>query len=285
MRDFNKWLLTFTDYLRTYGYYVDFEKVYKNANIYKVELNILNSLIGSKSIEKDFFNLVEKYPECLKAIPLLLAVRAIEIHAFDDNGDYLYSFDKMNQSPEQYMYFMRETGLFDLMENKITSNLFDYAMGVETGLDSNARKNRGGHIMEDLVEDFIKDAGFIKYENYFKEMYAKNVEALWDIDLGSIINEGKTSKRFDYVIKTNKNIYAIETNFYNSGGSKLNETSRSYKNLALEAKNIDGFKFVWVTDGFGWKSAKRNLQETFECMDLIFNINDLKNGILKEVIV
>lgn len=285
MRDFNKWLLTFTDYLRTYGYYVDFEKVYKNANIYKVELNILNSLIGSKSIEKDFFNLVEKYPECLKAIPLLLAVRAIEIHAFDDNGDYLYSFDKMNQSPEQYMYFMRETGLFDLVENKITSNLFDYAMGVETGLDSNARKNRGGHIMEDLVEDFIKDAGFIKDENYFKEMYAKNVEALWDIDLGSIINEGKTSKRFDYVIKTNKNIYAIETNFYNSGGSKLNETSRSYKNLALEAKNIDGFKFVWITDGFGWKSAKRNLQETFECMDLIFNINDLKNGILKEVIV
>lgn len=285
MRDFNKWLLTFTDYLRTYGYYVDFEKVYKNANIYKVELNILNSLIGSKSIEKDFFNLVEKYPECLKAIPLLLAVRAIEIHAFDDNGDYLYSFDKMNQSPEQYMYFMRETGLFDLMENKITSNLFDYAMGVETGLDSNARKNRGGHIMEDLVEDFIKDAGFIKDENYFKEMYAKNVEALWGIDLGSIINEGKTSKRFDYVIKTEKNIYAIETNFYNSGGSKLNETSRSYKNLALEAKNIEGFKFVWITDGFGWKSAKRNLQETFECMDLIFNINDLKNGILKEVII
>lgn len=285
MRDFNKWLLTFTDYLRTYGYYVDFEKVYKNANIYKVELNILNSLIGSKSIEKDFFNLVEKYPECLKAIPLLLAVRAIEIHAFDDNGDYLYSFDKMNQSPEQYMYFMRETGLFDLMENKITSNLFDYAMGVETGLDSNARKNRGGHIMEDLVEDFIKDAGFIKDENYFKEMYAKNVEALWGIDLGSIINEGKTSKRFDYVIKTEKNIYAIETNFYNSGGSKLNETSRSYKNLALEAKNIEGFKFVWITDGFGWKSAKRNLQETFECMDLIFNINDLKNGTLKEVII
>ena len=284
MRNFNKWLSTFTNYLRTYVYYVDFEKVYKNANIYKVELNILNSLIGSKSIEKDFFNLVEKYPECLKAIPLLLAVRAIEIHAFDDNGDYLYSFDKINQSPEQYMYFMRETGLFDLMENKITSNLFDYAMGVETGLDSNARKNRGGHIMEDLVEDFIKDAGFIKDENYFKEMYAKNVEALWGIDLGSTINEGKTSKRFDYVIKTDKNIYAIETNFYNSGGSKLNETSRSYKNLALEAKNIDGFKFVWITDGFGWKSAKRNLQETFECMDLIFNINDLKNGILKEVI-
>lgn len=285
MRNFNNWLSTFTNYLRTYEYYVDFEKVYRNANKYKVELNILNSLIGSKNIEIDFHNLVEKYPECLKAVPILLAVRSIEIYAFDDNGDFVYSFDKVNQSPEQYMYFMRETGLFDLMENKITSNLFDYAMGVETGLDSNARKNRGGHIMEELVEDFIIDAGFVKDVDYFKEMYAKNVESLWDIDLGLIVNEGKTSKRFDYVIKTDNNIYAIETNFYNSGGSKLNETSRSYKNLAIEAKNIEGFKFIWITDGFGWKSAKRNLQETFECMDLIFNINDLKNGILKEVII
>lgn len=285
MRDFNKWLLTFTNSLRTYEYYVDFEKVYINANKYKVELNILNSLIGSENIEKDFYNLIKKYPECLKAIPLLLAVRTIEIHAFDDNGDFIYSFDKLNQSPEQYMYFMRETGLFDLMENKITSNLFDYAMGVETGLDSNARKNRGGHIMEDLVEDFIIDAGFVKDKDYFKEMYAKNVEEKWNINLGSIVNEGKSSKRFDYVIKTDKDIYAIETNFYNSGGSKLNETARSYKNLALEAQNIDGFKFVWITDGFGWKSARRNLQETFECMDLILNINDLKDGKLKEVII
>lgn len=285
MRDFNKWLLTFTNFLRTYEYYVDFEKVYRNANKYKVELNILNSLIGSDDIEKDFYNLVKKYPECLKAVPLLLAVRTIEIHAFDDNGDFVYYFDKVNQSPEQYMYFMRETGLFDLIENKITSNLFDYAMGVETGLDSNARKNRGGHIMEDLVEDFIIDAGFIRDENYFKEMYAKNIESYWNINLGSIVNEGKSSKRFDFVIKTDENIYAIETNFYNSGGSKLNETSRSYKNIALEAKNIEGFKFVWITDGYGWKSAKRNLQETFECMDLIFNINDMKNGCLKEVIV
>lgn len=285
MRDFNKWFLTFTNFLRTYEYYVDFEKVYRNANKYKVELNILNSLIGSDDIEKDFYNLVKKYPECLKAVPLLLAVRTIEIHAFDDNGDFVYYFDKVNQSPEQYMYFMRETGLFDLIENKITSNLFDYAMGVETGLDSNARKNRGGHIMEDLVEDFIIDAGFIRDENYFKEMYAKNIESYWNINLGSIVNEGKSSKRFDFVIKTDENIYAIETNFYNSGGSKLNETSRSYKNIALEAKNIEGFKFVWITDGYGWKSAKRNLQETFECMDLIFNINDMKNGCLKEVIV
>lgn len=285
MRDFNKWLSTFTNFLRTYEYYVDFEKVYRNANKYKVELNILNSLIGSENIEKDFYKLVKKYPECLKAIPLLLAVRTIEIHAIDDNGEFIYSFDKVNQSSEQYMYFMRETGLFDLMENKITSNLFDYAMGVETGLDSNARKNRGGHIMEDLVEDFIIDAGFVQDETYFKEMYAKNIEDTWNINLSSILNEGKSSKRFDYVIRTDKNIYAIETNFYNSGGSKLNETARSYKNLALEAHDIDGFKFIWITDGFGWKSAKRNLQETFENMDLIFNINDLKNGCLKEVII
>ena len=285
-RNFAEWLLTFTDSIADYKYYIDFETIYKKAEKYKIELNIMNSLIGSQNIEKDFEELMIKYPEIIKCIPTLLAVRQYEILVLDHDGNkFDYNFKKMNYSVEQYKIFMRETGLFDLMENKITSNLFDYAMGVETGLDSNARKNRGGHIMEDLVEDFIIDAGFVKDKNYFKEMYTKNVEEKWDINLGSIVNEGKSSKRFDYVIKTDKNIYAIETNFYNSGGSKLNETARSYKNLALEAQNIDGFKFVWITDGFGWKSARRNLQETFEYMDLILNINDLKNGRLKEVII
>lgn len=111
MRDFNNWLSTFTNYLRTYEYYVDFEKVYRNANKYKVELNILNSLIGSKNIEIDFHNLVEKYPECLKAVPILLAVRSIEIYAFDDNGDFVYSFDKVNQSPVSLIKYIYCSGL------------------------------------------------------------------------------------------------------------------------------------------------------------------------------
>ena len=137
--------------------------------------------------------------------------------------------------------------------------------------------------MEDLVEDFIIDAGFIRDETYFKEMYAKNIEDTWNINLGSIVNEGKSSKRFDFVIRTDKNIYAIETNFYNSGGSKLNETARSYKMLSQEADTIDGFTFVWFTDGIGWKSARGNLRETFEVLDTIYSIDDMENGIMLEL--
>lgn len=288
-RDFNAWLSGFRDSIADYGYYIDFEKVHRNVDNIKVELNILNSLIGSKNIEADFENLMRKYPEVLKCIPLLLAVRANEIYCQDENGGHLFQFDFGKYPPnshahyERYKYFMRETGLFDLLENHIVNNLVDYATGVETGLDSNGRKNRGGHLMENLVESFIKKSGFVKDETYFKEMYIHQITEKWNIDLSAISNQGKMEKRFDFVVKTPNMIYGIETNFYGSGGSKLNETARSYKTLALETDTIDGFTFVWFTDGKGWTSARHNLEETFDVMEHIYNIKDLENGIITEV--
>ena len=290
-RNFNVWLSGFRDSIADYGYYIDFEKVHRNVDNIKVELNILNSLIGSKNIETDFENLMIKYPEVLKCIPLLLAVRASEIYCQDENGGHLFQFDFGKYPPnshlhyERYKYFMRETGLFDLLENHIVNNLVDYATGVETGLDSNGRKNRGGHLMEDLVENFIKKAGFVKGKTYFKEMYIHQITAKWGIDLSAISNQGKMEKRFDFVVKTPTMIYAIETNFYGSGGSKLNETARSYKMLSQEADTIDGFTFVWFTDGIGWKSARGNLRETFEVMDTIYSIDDMENGVMERVFV
>lgn len=283
LRDFNAWLSGFRDSIADYGYYIDFDKVNRNVDNIKVELNILNSLIGSNNIETDFENLINKYPETLKCIPLLLAVRSNEIYAIDGDGDYTYNFKNPNLSVEQYKVFMRKTGLFDLIENHIVNNLVDYATGVETGLDSNGRKNRGGHLMENLVESFIQKAGFVKDESYFKEMYIHQITDKWDIDLSAISNQGKTEKRFDFVVKTPTMIYGIETNFYGSGGSKLNETARSYKTLALETDTIDGFTFVWFTDGKGWTSARHNLEETFDVMEHIYNINDMENGIITEV--
>ena len=282
-RDFITWLSGFRDSIADYSYYIDFEKVYRNVDSIKVELNILNSLIGSKNIESDFEVLLEKYPEILKCIPLLLAVRANEIYAIDGDGEFTYKFKKPNLLTEQYKVFMRKTGLFNLMADHIINNLVDYATGVETGLDSNGRKNRGGHLMENLVESFIKRAGFIKDETYFKEMYIHQITEKWSIDLSAISNQGKMEKRFDFVIKTSNMIYGIETNFYGSGGSKLNETARSYKTLALETDTIDGFTFVWFTDGKGWTSARNNLEETFDVMEHIYNIKDLENGIINEV--
>ncbi len=285
MRDFETWFKKFKSSIATYDYYIDFEKVIKNINNIKIELNILNSLIGSKNIEGDFENIIKKYPETLKCIPILLAVRDTEIYAQDEEGSFLYNFKTQNYSVEQYKIFMRKTGLFNLIQNHIINNLVDYVLGVETGLDSNGRKNRGGHLMEDLVEKYIMKAGFIKDVNYFKEMKISEIEEKFKIDLSQISNKGKTVKRFDFVVKTENMIYAIETNFYASSGSKLNETARSYKQIAQEAKNINGFTFVWFTDGKGWIDARHNLEETFEILETIYNIDDMKNDILKTLFI
>lgn len=283
-RNFADWLSKFRSSIANYGYYIDFDKVYRNVNDIKVELNILNSLIGSRNIEDEFKSILAKYPETLKCIPILLAVRANEIYAIDGDGEFTYDFKKANHPTDEYVVFMRKTGLFDLLQNHIISNLVDYVTGVETGLDSNGRKNRGGHLMEDLVESYIRKAGFEKGKTYFKEMYIHEITEKWGIDLSAISNSGKMEKRFDFVIKTDKAIYGIETNFYASGGSKLNEAARSYKQIAQEAATIDGFEFVWFTDGQGWISARHNLEETFDVMEHIYSIDNLENGIISKLL-
>ena len=137
--------------------------------------------------------------------------------------------------------------------------------------------------MEDIVERFIQKAGFKKNETYFKEMYLQEIEERWKLDMSFISNQNQATKRFDFVVKTDKCIYGIETNFYASDGSKLNETARSYKMIAEEAEKVIGFSFVWFTDGMGWVSARNNLRETFDSMSNIYNIADMKNGIMKEI--
>jgi type II restriction enzyme dpnII len=283
-RNFEEWLDTMIDSIANFEYYIDFETIYKNAEIYKVELNVLNSLIGSKNIEKEFESIIERYPEVLKTIPILLAVRNYEISVLDENErKFDYNFKNMNYTKEEYSKFMRKTGLFDLLENHLVSNIYDYVLGVECGLNSNARKNRGGILMEELVEKYLEKAGYIKDKNYFSEMYIEDIEERWKVDLSSISADSSSTKRFDFVVKTKECIYAIETNFYAVGGSKLNEVARSYKMIALESKEINKFKFIWITDGEGWKSAKRNLKETFDVLENIYNITDMKNGILDKI--
>lgn len=283
-RNFDEWINNFKSSISNYSYYADFKKIYKNVDKVKVELNILNSLIGSKTIEDDFKNIMLKYPETLECIPLLLAVRSTEIFVKDEINEYLFNFKKMVYSMDDYVRFMRESGLFDLLQNHIINNLYDYVLGIEVGLDSNGRKNRGGHLMEDLVEKYIKESGFVKDVNYFKEMYLNDIEKRWNIDLSSLSGNNVSTKRFDFVIKTSKQIYLIETNFYASSGSKLNETARSYEMLAKKAKEIDGITFIWITDGLGWHDAKNNLKETFNELETMYNINDLENGTLKQVL-
>ena len=279
-RDFNKWFATFRSSIATYSYYTDFNKVFEHVDALKIELNILNSLIGSKNIVTDFINITSRYPETLKCIPLLIAVRQLEISATDEDGSFIYNFKIPNHNISQYVIFMQKTGLFDLLTNHIINNLVDYALGVEVGLDSNGRKNRGGTTMELLIENYIQ-------RTYVKESYRqfgiKKIQDKWNIDLSSISNNGKSEKRFDFVVYANNTVFGIETNFYASGGSKLNETARSYKSISEATKSINGFEFIWFTDGKGWESARNNLQETFDVMDHIYNITDLENGIMNTI--
>ena len=282
-RDFNEWLNKFKASISDYSYYVDFNKIYKNVDKLKVELNILNSLIGSKNIEKDFQDILIKYPETLECIPLLLAVRSREIFIKDEMNEYLFDFKKMIYSIDDYINFMNKSGLFDLIQNHIINNLYDYVLGVEVGLDSNGRKNRGGHLMENLVEEYIIKAGYKKDISYFKEMYLKDIENKWHLDLSEMSGNNVSTKRFDFVIKTDSQVYVIETNFYSSGGSKLNETARSYKMLAKESKKVKDVTFIWFTDGLGWISARKNLEETFNELDTLYNIDDLENEIITKL--
>lgn len=285
-RDFDQWIESFRSNIADYKYYVDFDKIYKNVENINIELNILNSLIGVKDFDGKFKKLCIEYPKILKCIPILIAVRnnEIEIQEKDKSITYNFKYHK-NVVLDQYLIddyltFMIETGLKELIQNRIINNLVDYVLGVEVGLDSNGRKNRGGHLMENLLEKYIQELGV----EYYKEMYTKEIEDRWNMDLSLLTNAGDVAKRFDFVVKTNNQIYAFETNFYKSGGSKLNETARSFKNIAEEIDKIQGITFIWVTDGKGWISARHNLKETFDVLDTLYNINDLENGILNVVV-
>ena len=299
-RDFNEWLGQFKPVISSYDYYVDFDKAVANSQQWRPELHLMNSLLGSKNIEADFMALVRKYPDVLQVIPTLIAVRATEVPIYEAGVLTYFQFGKKRDTmrPQDYADFMRSTGLFKLMENHVITNLQDYVTGVEVGLDSNGRKNRGGHLMENLVESYILTAGTKRRTSegkrpltgdpretgvYYKELYTSQMQRFWGIDLSPITNGGTVEKRFDFVVRTADCIYGIETNFYAGGGSKLNETSRSYKEMAQESEGVPGFQFVWVTDGGGWKSARNNLRETFEIMDTIYNLAELEGGAFKRL--
>lgn len=291
-RNFEEWLSGFDDSIASWKYYTDFEKVYKNVNKIKRELNLLNSLIGSKNIEEEFKSLIKDYPNVLKVIPILIAKRENIIIVKDAIQDYYYNFKNMNYSIDEYVMFMRKTGIFDLLENHLIGSVFDYVTGVEVGMDTNGRKGRTGDAMEDLVESYLLKAGFVRDFNYFKEYTKTDIMNKWGIDLSHIDQKLKgnsknknAEKRFDFVVKTDKMLYVIETNFYATQGSKLNETARSYKMIESEFKNMKDVTFVWFTDGKGWKSARHNLEETFNEMDNIYNIADMKNGIMTEIFI
>lgn len=290
-RSFDEIMKNLKKSIAGFSYYTDFKKVYVNVEDILLSLNILNSLIGtSDKFDERFIDIIHKYPETLKAIPILIAFRAKDgkVPVADNRGDLVsFDFGTFSMKDDDYLLFMDKTGLKDLIANAKVTNLVDYVTGVEVGLDSNARKNRTGSIMEAIVLEYLQRESSDPKE-IMVQANKKDIINKWGYkELESInISEGKkeANKRFDFAINVDGIVFLIETNFYGSGGSKLNETSRSYEKLADDINNLEHYRFIWITDGIGWKSARRNLEESYQHQLFLATLRDLETNYLMEEI-
>lgn len=271
---------------RTWEYFINWDKVFNNVNQYKIELNILNSLCGSKDFNNELKHILENYPEVIKVFPTLLGVRDKKIDVLDSSVLPDFKFKEFDfSSPnlfsndlENYLIFFEKSGLKKLIIDGGLTNIKDYTYGIEVGLDTNGRKNRGGTIMEDLVDNLLQKVYGLDGSTYTTQGSPSIIKEKWGVDLPV----DKSSRRPDFVVFKNNKLYWIETNFYSGGGSKLKSTCGEYKSLYDFCKN-NGVEFIWITDGEGWKTTLKPLEETFLHSDYIFNLSMVKDGILNDL--
>ncbi len=291
---FDYLIKTLNDSIFTWNYFVDFDKAKKNVFLIERELNLLNVLIGKTNIEKEFLDLVVAYPMIRKVLPLLIAIRLDKLKELKiiDDFDTLNSENKIsifnpeiklnNELTKNLLNFFRESGLKDVFQDKNIKNIIDYCLGVEVGIDTNARKNRTGISMESIVEGIIET--FVRRNNlkYMKQASQSKIRNIW----GYEIFLDRTDRKFDFSIfnESKKKLYIIETNYYSGGGSKLKSTAGEYQYL-FDLLNSQLIDFIWITDGLGWKTAKKPLLETFLHNDYLFNLEILKKDVLKDIIL
>ena len=266
--DFNEFISQLQETNQTLDFFCDFDKIAENVDNIKLSLCILNSLIGTTDLRKSVEAIWNRDKSAFSIMDILIAVRSEgKKYVIDANGNCII-LNRLFDSVDGVIEYLENTGLADIFKNRQIKDLVDYVFGIETGLDTNARKNRSGHVMENRVAKIFADNG-IRFE---QEVYSNE----WD-ELKSVL--GDDEKRFDFVIKTAAKTYLIEVNFYSSGGSKLNEVARSYSEIAPKVNSVHGFEFVWITDGIGWKSAKNKLQEAYSIIPSIYNLTNIKSFI------
>lgn len=263
-REFDEFMKPLKETHFSLGDYVDFPKVAANVETISIKLNQLNYLIGQEDMSAAVRRLWDENPKVFSVLDVLIAVRTKDKKkAIDEYGNIRLVSDYFT-SPEQVTVFLNETGLTEVFQAKQIKNLVDYVFGVEVGLDSNARKNRGGHIMEGLVANILTKNGIAFEQEVYYTEFPEIVKAL-----------GADNKRFDFVIRTPHKTYLIEANFYTGGGSKLNVVARAYSELAPKINAVPGFEFVWITDGIGWESARNKLEEAFEHVPSVYNLTNI----------
>jgi type II restriction enzyme len=232
---------------------------------------MLNSLIGSTDLRKSVEVIWNRDKSAFQVMDILIAVRSEGKKKILNSKGQCIVLDRLFDSVDGVMEFIENTGLADIFRDKKINDLVDYVFGIETGLDTNARKNRSGHVMENAVANIFRQNNI----PFRQEVYSTE----WP-ELQQVL--GDDEKRFDFVVTTPNKTYLIEVNFYSGGGSKLNEVARSYSDISPKINSVNGFEFVWITDGIGWKSAKNKLQEAYSIIPSIYNlttINDFINGI------
>jgi len=277
---------------RLWSYFINWEKVFTNTRKIEKSLNILNYLIGKDNFDDEFRCLIMEYPQVVEVIPALVVKvgdkgknnKVLDILVDFSNRRLQYAkidFDKNDindDDVEKYLTFVKKTGLKDLLQSRTIKNLVDYMIGVEAGLDSNGRKNRSGTAMEDIVEPFIRDACKKAGGRFIRQANAKKIYK----SLGFDIPAEKSSRRYDFAMDCGNKITLVETNFYGGGGSKLKSTAGEYRNLfdGLD----DRYKFIWITDGMGWKTTQKPLRATFDHNDYLVNLTMLEKGILDAIL-
>ena len=271
MKDFNKFMSQLQETNQTLDFFCNFDKIAANVDNIKLSLCILNSMIGTNDLRRSVETIWNRDRSAFSVMDILIAVRSEGKKVVLNSAGDCIILDRLFTSIDGVMEYLEGTGLADLFRQKKINDLVDYVFGIETGLDSNARKNRSGHVMEGMVASILKKNG-IKFR---QEVYSTE----WS-NLQRVL--GDDEKRFDFVIQTPKKTYLIEVNFYSGGGSKLNEVARSYSDIAPKINSVPGFEFVWITDGIGWKSAKNKLQEAYSIIPSIYNLTSIKE-FLQEV--
>ena len=265
-KDFQRFMSQLQKTNQTLDFFCDFKKISQNVENIKLSLCILNSLIGTKDMRSAVETIWNRDKTAFNVMDILIAVRSEGKKVVLDKIGNCVVLNSMFKSVDGVMEFLDDTGLTEIFQSRRITNLVDYVFGIETGLDTNARKNRSGHVMEGIVKH-IFDNNNVKYR---QEVYSSE----WP-EITKVL--GDDEKRFDFVVKTVGKTYLIEVNFYSSGGSKLNEVARAYTDLAPKINSVSGFEFVWITDGIGWKSARNKLQEAYNNIPSVYNLTDISD--------
>ena len=256
---------------QTLDFFCDFDKIAANVDNIKLSLCMLNSLIGTTDLRRSVETIWNRDPSAFGVMDILIAVRSEGKKVVLNSLGECIILDRLFTSIDGVIEYLEGTGLADIFREGKIKDLVDYVFGIETGLDSNARKNRSGHVMECMVAKIFSNNGVCFRQEVYSTEWPQLQDAL-----------GDDEKRFDFVVKAQDKIYLIEVNFYSGGGSKLNEVARSYSDLAPKINAVSGFKFVWITDGIGWKSARNKLQEAYSIIPSIYNLSSIQDFI-KEV--